>query len=62
MDGRGRLDAQTPWGTIANELNQGGGKPSFPSPSPGDLRELSRVPLRGEGSIHEGWEEAASIG
>ena len=26
------------------------GKPSFPSPSAGDLRELSRVPLRGEGS------------
>ena len=26
------------------------GKPSFPSPSAGDLRELPRVPLRGEGS------------
>ena len=26
----------------------GGGKPSFPSPSAGDLRELSRVPLRSE--------------
>ena len=25
------------------------GKPSFPSTSPGDLRELPRVPLRGEG-------------
>ena len=27
-----------------------GGKPSFPSPSAGDLMELARVPLRGEGS------------
>ena len=27
-----------------------GGKPSFPSPSAGDLRELPGVPLRGEGS------------
>ena len=26
----------------------GGGKPSFPSPSAGDLRELPGVPLRGE--------------
>ena len=26
-----------------------GGKPSFPSPSAGDLRELPRVPLRSEG-------------
>ena len=25
MDGRGRLDVQTPWGTIAKELNQGSG-------------------------------------
>ena len=31
-----------------------GGKPSFPSPSAGDLRELSRVPLRGEGSCGGG--------
>ena len=29
---------------------RGGGKPSCPSPSAGDLRELLRVPLRGEGS------------
>ena len=28
----------------------GGGKPSCPSPSAGDLRELPGVPLRGEGS------------
>ena len=28
----------------------GGGKPSFPSPSAGNLRELPRGPLRGEGS------------
>ena len=26
----------------------GGGKPSFPSTSAGDYRELTRVPLRGE--------------
>ena len=31
-----------------------GGKPSFPSPSAGDLRELSRAPLRGEGSCGGG--------
>ena len=29
-------------------MSGGGGKPSFPSPSAGDLRELPRVPLRGE--------------
>ena len=32
----------------------GGGKPSCPSPSAGDLRELPRVPLRGEGSCGGG--------
>ena len=34
----------------ARSFSGGGGKPSFPSPSAGDLRELPRVPLRGEGS------------
>ena len=35
-------------------LSGGGGKPSCPSPSAGDLRELARVPLRGEGSCGGG--------
>ena len=34
---------------LSRSLSGGGGKPSFPSPSAGDLRELARVPLRGEG-------------
>ena len=33
------------------EVSGGSGKPSFPSPSAGDLRELPRVPLRGEASL-----------
>ena len=33
---------------LSRSLLGGGGKPSFPSPSAGDLRELARVPLRGE--------------
>ena len=33
---------------LSRSLSGGGGKPSFPSPSAGDLRELPRVPLRGE--------------
>ena len=37
-------------GNQSLSLSGGGGKPSFPSPSAGDLRELPRVPLRGEGS------------
>ena len=39
---------------MARSLSGGGGKPSFPSPSAGDLRELPRVPLRGEGSCGGG--------
>ena len=35
---------------LSRSFSGGGGKPSFPSPSAGDLRELPRVPLRGEGS------------
>ena len=38
----------------ARSFSGGGGKPSCPSPSPGDLRELPRVPLRGEGSCGGG--------
>lgn len=40
----------------------GGGKPSFPSPSAGDLRELPRVPLRGEGSCGGGGAPRDSAG
>ena len=34
---------------LSRSFSGGGGKPSFPSTSEGDLRELPRVPLRGEG-------------
>ena len=43
-------------------LSGGGGKPSFPSPSAGDLRELPRVPLRGEGSCGGGGAPRDSAG
>ena len=36
--------------------------PSFPSPSAGDLRELPRVPLRGEGSCGGGGAPRDSAG
>ena len=39
---------------LSRSFSGGGGKPSFPSPSAGDLRELPRVPLRGEGSCGGG--------
>ena len=39
---------------LSRSLSGGGGRPSFPSPSAGDLRELPRVPLRGEGSCGGG--------
>ena len=48
---------------LSRSLSGGGGKPSFPSPSAGDLRELPRVPLRGEGSCVVGgasWDSAVS--
>ena len=35
---------------LSRSFSGGGGKPSLPSPSAGNLRELPRVPLRGEGS------------
>ena len=38
------------------------GKPSFPSPSAGDLRELPRVPLRGEGRCGVGGASRDSTG
>ena len=34
---------------LSRSFSGGGGKPSCPSPSAGDLRELPRVPLRGQG-------------
>ena len=40
----------------------GGGKTSFPSPSVGDLRELPRLPLRGEGSCGVGGASRDSAG
>ena len=40
----------------------GGGKPSFPSPSAGNLRELPRGPLRGEGSCGGGGASRGSAG
>ena len=39
---------------LSRSFSGGGRKPSFPSPSAGDLRELPRVPLRGEGSCGVG--------
>ena len=48
---------QSPWG-VGLPFSGGGGKPSFPSPSAGDLRELPRVPLRGEGSCGGGGAES----
>ena len=39
---------------LSRSFSGGGGKTSFPSPSAGDLRELPRVPLRGEGSCGVG--------
>ena len=38
------------------------GKPSFPSPSAGDLRELPRVPLRGKGRCGVGGASRDSTG
>ena len=54
---RSRLDKKGNQGgkTLSRGLSRGGGgNPSFPSPSAGDLRELPRVPLRGEGSCGGG--------
>ena len=39
---------------LSRSFSGGGVKPSCPSPSAGDLRELPRVPLRGEGSCGGG--------
>ena len=47
---------------LSRSFSGGGGKPSFPSPSAGDLRELPRVPLRGEGSCGVGGASRDSAG
>ena len=46
----------------ASRVSGGGGKPSCTSPSAGDLRELPRVPLRGEGSCGGGGAPRDSAG
>ena len=47
---------------LSRSFSGGGGKPSCPSPSAGDLRELPRVPLRGEGSCGGGGAPRDSAG
>ena len=47
---------------LSRSFSAGGGKPSFPSPSAGDLRELPRVPLRGEVSCGSGGAPRVSAG
>ena len=47
---------------LSRSFSGGGGKPSFPSPSAGDLRELPKVPLRGEGSCGGGGAPRDSAG
>ena len=47
---------------LSRSLSGAGGKPWFPSPSAGDLRELPRVPLRGEGSCGGGGAPRDSAG
>ena len=51
---RSSLNMQYAGSQHSRSFSGGGGKPSFPSPSAGDLRELPRVPLRGEGSCGGG--------
>ena len=47
---------------LSRSFSGGGGKHSFPSPSAGDLRELPRVPLRGEGSCGGGGAPGTPLG
>ena len=47
--------------STAKNTSGGGGKPSCPSPSAGDLRELPRVPLRIEGSCGGGGVQATLL-
>ena len=47
---------------LSRSFSGGSGKPSFPSPSAGDLRELPRVPLRGEASCGVGGASRDSAG
>ena len=47
---------------LSTSFSGGGGKPSFPSTSAGDYRELLRVPLRGEGCCGVGGASRDSAG
>ena len=47
---------------LSRSLSGAGGKPWCPSPSAGDLRELARVPLRGEASCGGGGAPRDSAG
>ena len=47
---------------LSRSFSGGGRKPSSPSPSAGDIRELPRVPLRGEGSCGVGGASRDSAG
>ena len=47
---------------LSRSFSGGGGKPSFPSISAGDYRELPRVPLRGEGCCGVGGASRDSAG
>ena len=47
---------------LSRSFSGGGGKPSFPSTSAGDYRELPRVPLRGEGCCGVGGASRDSAG
>ena len=46
----------------SRSFSGGSGKPSFPSPSAGDLMQLPRVPLRGKGSCGGGGAPRDSAG
>ena len=47
---------------LSRSFSGGGGKPSFPSPSAGDLRELPRLPLSGKGCCGGGGAPRAPLG
>ena len=47
---------------LSRSFSGGGGKPSFPSTSAGDYRELPRMPLRGEGCCGVGRASRDSAG
>ena len=47
---------------LSRSFSGGGGKPSCPSTSAGDYRELTRVPLRDEGCCGIMFEKCENIG